>query len=512
MRLGGVKEVAAELGVSHGRVSQLRGTSGFPEPIGEIAAGPIWDLEAVAQWNSSGLRRRSGRPVSTEGRTVLGGKYLLDPVPLGFGGFADVYRASDIGEDDSARNPVVAVKVLRDLTDTQVRRRFERELRLIADCRHPNIVRILDSGEDDHGSFWYAMPLAKGSLADEADRFVGKDDDIVHLMRQILAGLGYVHKKGIFHRDIKPANVLRLQSDTWAISDFGLAREAERTTTALTSTLQGVGTFFYAAPEAWKGAKYAEAPADIFSVGKLLHHLVTGELPIETESLNGRFAAIVRKATRQRPNERYPSAEEMLAAIETIASAQDTWASPEDRATDLSKRLAAELADDSALDDLLNLAFSGPELPSDLHRTIPRMSNDALVRLWERDPESFRQLIARFASPVAGLSWPFSFCDVIADFFSEAVSVSNDEDVLRDAIYALLELGWGHNRYHVQDVTIDILQRIRSPQLAMAAVDGIRRVSPGATIWTISESKARSLHPIIRQLVETLQGTENEPK
>jgi hypothetical protein len=140
------------------------------------------------------------------------------------------------------------------------------------------------------------------------------------------------------------------------------------------------------------------------------------------------------------------------------------------------------------------------------------MSNDALVRLWERDPESFRQLIARYASPVADLSWPFSFCDVIADFLSEAVSVSNDEDVMRDAIYALLELGWGHNRYHVQDVTIDILQRIRAPQLAMAAVDGIGRASPGAAIWTITESKARSLHPIIRQLVETLQGTENESK
>ncbi|MGD0742093.1 MAG: serine/threonine-protein kinase [Acidimicrobiales bacterium] len=501
-----MKEVAAELGISRGRVSQLRRAKGIPEPIGEIAAGPIWDLDAVVQWNTSGLRRNSGRP--TQERIVLAGKYLLDPEPLDSGGFADVYRASDMSEVDSASNPVVAIKILRDLTDTEVRRRFERELRLVRDCRHPNIVPILDAGEDDHGSFWYSMPLAKGSLADEADRYVGKDDEILHIMRQLLAGLAYVHKKGIFHRDIKPANVLRLQTDNWAISDFGLAREAERTTTALTSTMQGIGTFFYSAPEAWERARFAEAPADIFSVGKLLHHLVTGQLPINIDAVEGRFTPVVRRATRQRERERYSSAEEMLAAIETLAAAQEQWSSPEDRATDLSKRLAANEADDSALDDLLDLAFIGPGLEPDLLMTIPRMSRDALARLWERDPESYRALIGRYADPVAHTQWPFGFCDVIADFLDNAVEVANDEDVMRDSVYALLEMGSSHNRFHVQDVAIGILQRIRTPQLAMAAAEGIRRASVGATTWTISEAKCRSLHPIIRELVESLYKTE----
>jgi hypothetical protein len=193
----------------------------------------------------------------------------------------------------------------------------------------------------------------------------------------------------------------------------------------------------------------------------------------------------------------------MLAAIETIASAQDNWSSPEDRATDLSTRLAVELADDSALDELLDLAFVGTELAPELYRTIPRMSRDALTRLWERDPESFRLVVTRYAVPAATISWPFSFCDVIADFFNAAVAVANDEDVMRESIYALLELGSSHNRFHVQDVAIEILQRIRTPQLAMAAADGIKRANVEATRWSISEFKCRSLHPIIRELVES---------
>ena len=298
MRLGGTSEVAAELGLSRQRVNQLRSQPDFPEPAGEISAGPIWDLDEIARWNTSGVRRSSGRP--TEKRVVLDSRYLLDPTPIGSGGFADVFRASDIRQDERSDHPVVAIKVLRDLTDQEVRRRFHRELRLIRDCRHPNIVPIFDEGEDDQGAIWYSMPLAKGSLADIGDRLVGNDAQIIHIMRQLCSGLAYVHKQGIVHRDLKPANVLRMESDSWAIADFGLAREAERTTTALTSTMQGIGTYFYAAPEVWKGAKFADAPADIFGLGKILHQLITGELPIDRDGLEGRFRNIIRKATRSR--------------------------------------------------------------------------------------------------------------------------------------------------------------------------------------------------------------------
>jgi serine/threonine protein kinase len=434
---------------------------------------------------------------------VLGARYLLEPEPIGSGGFADVYRASDVERDESAEHPVVAIKVLRDLTNEEVRRRFLRELRLVKGCRHPNIVPILDNGEDEGGTLWYAMPLAKGSLADETDRFVGKDDAILHVMRQLCAGLAYAHKQGIYHRDLKPANVLRVGSDAWAISDFGLAREAERTTTALTSTIQGVGTFFFAAPEGWKGAKFAAAPADIYGLGKILHQLVTGELPIDSDSVEGCFRSAIRKATRPRAQERFQTAEELLRALEASVSVPDEWVSPTDRADILTKRLEADLPDDSALDDLLELALAHDGLGIDgLDQVIPRMSRTAIARLWERDQDSFRVLMESYAKRVAMTSWEFSFCDTISDFLDKAVLVSNDEDVLRHAVWALIEMGASHNRFHVKDVAVDILQRIRTPNMALAAVEAVKAASPASVRWTVSDFLSRSLHPLVKAAVQ----------
>ena len=92
------------------------------------------------------------------------------------------------------RHSVVAVKVLRGLEDIEVRRRFAREIRLVSDCKHPGVVRILDSGEDENDRLWYTMPLAKGSLADELEEFVGDEKAILEIMQQLCAALSYVHE------------------------------------------------------------------------------------------------------------------------------------------------------------------------------------------------------------------------------------------------------------------------------------------------------------------------------
>ena len=222
MRLGGATEVAAELGISRQRLAQIRDRPGFPEPVGEIAAGSIWDLDAIMRWSDSRLRRSSGRPKKDV--VLLAERYVLDDKPIASGGFADVYRATDISKGDHEPNAVVAIKVLRDFEDDEIRRRFQRELRLVAECLHPNIVRVLDQGQESSGRLWYAMPLTTGSLTDAIDRFPGNDDRIAQVMGQICAGVTFVHDRGIYHRDLKPPNILLVGHDTWAVSDFGLAR------------------------------------------------------------------------------------------------------------------------------------------------------------------------------------------------------------------------------------------------------------------------------------------------
>jgi hypothetical protein len=212
MRIGGVTEVAAELRVTRQRMAKLRERPDFPDPVGELAQGPVWDLDGIAEWRDSGLRRTlAGRPTAAEASRTLGGRFVLEEPPIGRGGFADVYRAVD--RKMSGRAPsVVAVKVLRgmDQLDEEVIRRFRRELRLLdEDLHHPHVIPVISHGGTADEGMWYAMPLAKGSLADEIPDFVGAPAKVLDLMRQVCAGLIYVHQAGVFHRDLKPANILR---------------------------------------------------------------------------------------------------------------------------------------------------------------------------------------------------------------------------------------------------------------------------------------------------------------
>ena len=199
---------------------------------------------------------------------------------IGSGGFADVFRAAD-----KKQGGVVAVKILHDVAalSPEALRRFSRELRLMEDLEHPHVVPVLGQGETEQEGVWYAMPLAQGSLADFMGQIAGNPPVILAVMRQVCAGLAYVHGQDIVHRDLKPGNILRTEAGIWAISDFGLAVETERQTTVLTSTMRaGLGSWWYTSPEQWKTARDADERSDIYSLGKVLQELVTGEPPVNT--------------------------------------------------------------------------------------------------------------------------------------------------------------------------------------------------------------------------------------
>ena len=138
------------------------------------------------------------------------------------------------------------------------------------------------------------------------------------MIRQVCAGLAHIHEQKIFHRDLKPGNVLRTGEGSWAIADLGLAVEVERQTTALTSTLRGgLGSVWYTAPEQWKSAGTADARSDIYSLGKILQELVTGEPPVNTEMPAGPLRPVVERATENRPEDRYQTVTMFLSAVES---------------------------------------------------------------------------------------------------------------------------------------------------------------------------------------------------
>lgn len=497
--LGGVTEVAELLSISKQRFAELRGRPDFPEPVAELASGPVWDLEDVRLWSGSGVRRGPGRPSQDE--RVLGQRFVLDGNSLGSGGFADVYRATD-----RRTGGVVAVKVLKNVAsvDDEAVTRFRRELRLMEKALdHPHVNSVIAHGSlESADELWCAMPLAVGSLADEISQFQGDVAKVLDLARQLCAGVGYVHEQGVLHRDLKPGNILRNAEGLWTVSDFGLAREDERKSMALTTTLAGgMGTYFYASPEQWKDPKYADRRDDVFSVGKILQHAITGEVPMMSADhmQESALRPVIQRATGPREN-RYATVNSLLAAIEqAIQAYSTTWESPTDRLARLRPRLVGESIDATAADELLQWLldddmedFAAPA------GALVASSRRVMRYMWEANPSSYRRVAGKLGKWMRG-SFPFDYCDDVADAARLLWQSSSDNEVLRAIVGGLVELGSAHNRWHVRDVLVDILQGIKDSERALVALEALQGESSYMVDWSVNDFAVRSLHPVLRE-------------
>ena len=509
MRLGGLTEVAEALGVTTQRIAALRARPDFPDPVGEIAQGPIWDLDVIKAWNSSGLRQtKAGRPKSEVSTRTLGGRFVLELPAIGDGGFAEVFRATD-----RKNGGLVAVKVLRETAavDPEAIIRFRRELQLLEGLRHPNVISVIAHGETDIRDIWYAMPLAQGSLADFREKAKGNPRLIVDIMRQICTGLSHIHDQGVYHRDLKPANVLRLENGEWAVSDFGLAVQAERGTSPLTSTLRaGMGSWVYAAPEQWARARSADHRSDIYSLGKILQELVTQEFPVNTEIPPGPLRPVIERAITNSPAGRYDSVPQFLAALERALDTHEeyqAYETLEQAAERLRDRMLSASITDADLVEMIEWAAARDESDSDdmkaLVRVLPWCTKSSVKFLWDNDRGTFRRVYLRFTDYVKRAAFSFEYCDVLADFTRRAVEVTNDSSILRMSVAALAVLGPYHNRWHVRDVLIAILQDVKSEELALAAVEALGSVSREEVSWSITDFTLKTLSPVIRAGVAT---------
>ncbi len=207
---------------------------------------------------------------------MIGPYRLLSRVASG--AQATVYRVTD-----TRNGELRALKVLDPhlASDPAQRKRLEREARLAASLAHPNIVRVLDIGEDN-GTPYIAMEYlwrSLDSLIDDEPRMT--EQRVAQVAADIAAGLGAAHGAGIVHRDIKPQNVLLTTDGVAQLTDFGIAHA--RDLTALTRTGARLGTPHYMSPEQVDG-KPADERSDIYSLGCVIYHMLTGSPPFKAES------------------------------------------------------------------------------------------------------------------------------------------------------------------------------------------------------------------------------------
>ena len=196
--------------------------------------------------------------------TVVAG-YRIEAL-LGRGAMAEVYRAHAEGLDR-----VVALKLLDRLSaeDDRFRQRFLRESTIAAGLEHPNVVRVLATGEDG-GHLYLAMELIDGSdlrrLLQERGRL--ERERTIALIEQVAGALDTAHRAGLVHRDVKPGNILVAEERAY-ICDFGIARHVS-SVASLTGDRGFVGTIDYVAPEQIEGGTI-DGRADQYSLGCVLY-------------------------------------------------------------------------------------------------------------------------------------------------------------------------------------------------------------------------------------------------
>ncbi len=257
---------------------------------------------------------------------VLAGRYRL-LAPIGAGASGRVYLA-----DDVRLRRRVAVKVLHAALaeDAGFLRRFRTEAQLAASLHHPNVMTVYDWGEDGV-PFMVLELLEGGSLRGmlDHDRLLSASQ-AAHVGREVTAALEYAHTRGLVHRDIKPANLLFDEHGIVRVADFGLARAlAEASWTEPAGT--GLGTARYAAPEQATGARL-DGRGDLYALALVLIEAVTGRVPHVSDTPIGTLAArqqrpltappelgplgaVIERAGRPEPAERYPDAITMGSAL-----------------------------------------------------------------------------------------------------------------------------------------------------------------------------------------------------
>jgi serine/threonine protein kinase len=261
----------------------------------------------------------------TEGPGTIIGRYKLLQ-RIGEGGMAVVYMA----EQAEPIRRKVALKIIKLGMDTsQVIARFEAERQALAMMDHPNIARVLDAGATETGRPYFVMELVTGvSITEYCDQNNLSTKDRLALFIQVCNAVQHAHQKGIIHRDIKPSNVLVTQRDGRAVPkviDFGIAKATnQRLTekTLFTRYAHIIGTPAYMSPEQAELSDLdVDTRSDIYSLGVLLHELLTGTTPFSAEELRNagyvEMQRVIREEEPAKPSTKLTTLGETLTDIAT---------------------------------------------------------------------------------------------------------------------------------------------------------------------------------------------------
>ena len=263
---------------------------------------------------------------------VIAERYELEEL-VGSGGMSSVYRA-----DDRLLERQVALKILHEQlsADGEHVERFRSEARAVAQLSHPNIVTVIDRGEQDGRQFIVFEYIDGENLKALVDRRGQLPErEALDLVLPVAHALAFAHHHGLVHRDVKPQNVLLAEGGEIKVTDFGIARALD--VDGLTQTGTVMGTSDYIAPEQARGDK-ATAQTDIYSLGIVLYELLIADVPFHGDNfvavalrhindpapgvrerrpdISPRLDAAIRRATAKSPRDRFASMDDFARELQ----------------------------------------------------------------------------------------------------------------------------------------------------------------------------------------------------
>jgi class 3 adenylate cyclase/CheY-like chemotaxis protein/tRNA A-37 threonylcarbamoyl transferase component Bud32 len=298
-----------------------------------IDEGALATAEAAKQALDSTLHaigEHVGKPQAEAEPSIHGYRVLAK---IGEGGMSCVYLA----ESDEQKKVVLKVLKGKRKDGDGMWERFFQECAILSAIQHENVVRIYDQGFGEELAYLAMEHLGGGTLREQMDRGI-TPRQALSLLSQAACGLAEIHRFGIVHRDIKPANLMLRETGVLVLTDFGVAKRLDDSNTR---TMHGevLGTPYYISPEQAQGGKVTPC-TDLYSLGVIFFEMLTGRRPFAggtiLEIVSQHISAPVPQLPEElaehqclvdgllakRPEERYESAEALLAAIDEVWTRQ----------------------------------------------------------------------------------------------------------------------------------------------------------------------------------------------
>lgn len=383
------------------------------------------------------------------------------------GGFGDVYKAKK-SINNSEVGDFLAVKVLKNI-EGDSKDRFSKEVRILRNVNHPRVVKVLDYNLEVENPF-YVMPMYKCSLKKYIEEINGNYERLATVFAGILDGVEHLHNEGIYHRDLKPANIL-INSDTdLAISDFGLGINIESKSERLTMTGIAMGTIDYMSPEQLSDSKHIDNRSDIYSLGKILYEMVTGEIrPIDTDKLPQGLRYIVKRCLKNKPGERYQSISELRnsfnASIAILINGLET-----NKFDLVVEKVISTNGEDKYIKELIAIISEMDirKKEDKIHDLVMKLPLEGIERIYKLDKELTAEIINVYVHNITSQGWPFNYTDAIGARCRAIYNLVDNVEIKSKLMYCIGEVGIYHNRYYVIGLFEEMLGNISSLEMDLA--------------------------------------------